>query len=100
MAKLEYDSEDSPIIKADIFDSLLASAAHVNEPCNKHTLPPVLRALYFGNVECIKKLIQSGARLGRTSYGDNYVCAEIVRKGNWDVLNNIIDEYSTDCHYI
>ena len=78
MTKLDFDSEDSVIIQADIFDLLLASAAHVDEPCNKHTQPPVLCSLYFDNVECLKKLIQRGSRLGRTSYGDNYVWAEIV----------------------
>ena len=100
MTKLELESEDSVIIKADIFDLLLASGADVNKPCQMSTPPPVLRALYWGNFKCVKKLIQRGARLGRTPYRDNYVWVEMVRRGNVEVLKDIIehgiDKDSTD----
>ena len=100
ITKVNFESEHLAIIQADIFDLLLSSGADVNKPCNKNTPPPVLCALDCGNIECVKKLIQSGARLGRTDYGDNYVWAEIVRKGNVEVLQIVIehgiDEDSTD----
>ena len=100
MAKLDFESEHLAIIQADIFDLLLESGADVNKPCDKNTPPPVLCALDCGNIECVKKLIQRGARLGKTDYGDNYVWAEIVRKGNVEVLQIVIehgiDEDSTD----
>ena len=104
MTKLDLESENSAIIKAGIFDLLLASGADVNQPCEMSTPPPVLRALYWGNFKCVKKLIQRGARLGRTPYRDNYVWVEMVRKGNVEVLKDIIehgiDKDSTDTHGI
>ena len=100
MNRLPLDTEHSTIIKAEIFDLLLSSGADVNAPCSKHTPPPVLYAFHCGNVECIKKLLQKGARLGRTSYQRNYIWAEIVKKGNVEVLKSVIehgiDKDSTD----
>ena len=100
MREWASDSEHSRIIREDIVDLLLASGADVNEPCNKYTLPPIICALNYGNVKCIKKLIHRGARLGRTSYGNNYVWAELFRRGHVNVLKNLlehgIDKDSTD----
>ena len=92
MSILDFDTEHSTMIKANIFDLLLSRGADVNAPCGKDTPPPVLFALNCGNDKCMKKLIQKGARLGRTSYGRNYVWAEIVKKANVDVLKNIIEQ--------
>ena len=91
MAKLDFNSEHLAIMQADIFDLLLAYGAYVNLPCDILTPPPILRALYFGNVECMKKLIQRGARLGMTPYGGNYVWAKLVRQGNVEVLKCVIE---------
>ena len=91
MTKLDFEYANSGIIKADIFDLLLANGADVNKPCDKDTPPPVLRALYWLNFKCVKKLIQRGAHLGWTAYGRNYVWADMVRKGNMEVLKNVIE---------
>ena len=100
LSKWDFVSKGSDIIQADIFELLLASGADVNKPYDKHSPPPVLCALDCGNIEFVKKLIQRGARLGGTAYGRNYVWAEIVRKGNVEVLQIVIehgiDKDSTD----
>ena len=100
MSKWDFNLVDSAIIKAEIFDLLLASGADVNDPYDIHTPPPVLCALDCGNIECMKKLIQRGARLGWTSYEHNYIWSEIARKGNLELLKIIIehgiDKDSTD----
>ena len=100
MYKLVFEYANSGIIETDIFDLLLASGADVNKPCDKDTPPPVLRAHYWLNFKCVKKLIQRGARLGWTAYGRNYVWVDLVRKGNIEVLKNVIkhgiDKDSTD----
>ena len=102
MVKNGFDSEHSAITKVEIFDLLLASGAHVNEPCDKGTPPPVICALYYVNVKCMIKLIQRGARLGRTPYGRNYVWAQIVKTGNVEALKSVIkhgiDKDSTDIY--
>ena len=100
MREWASDSEHSRIIREDIVDLLLGSGVDVNEPCNKYTPPPIICALNYGNVKCIKKLIHRGARLGRTSYGNNYVWAELVRRRHVNLLKNLlehgIDKDSTD----
>ena len=101
ITKFGFKTLNLCIIQRDIFDLLLASGADVNKPCDKDSPPPVLRALNCGNLECMKKLLQRGVRLGRTPYGDNYVWAKIVEGwGKVEVLKSIIehgiDKDSTD----
>ena len=94
---------DNTSINVDIFEVLLDNGADVNKCSGSHNMPPIIFALdYFlrGNVYCIKKLIEKGARLNIIGYGKRYVWSTIAGSGNLELLicmlHHGIDKDSTD----
>ena len=83
-----------------IFDLLLKSGAKVIRSCNLNKRTPVMYAAAFGNVNCVKKLIEKGAEL---NYTDNYgetACTLAAQTGSVDVLKCLIEDNGMDKNYV
>ena len=85
----------------DIFDLLLANGADVNKPCRHPQRTPVMYATDIGNVKCVEKLIQKGARLNIADPTGRTIWMVAAQTGNVDMLkclikDNGIDKDSTD----
>ena len=97
--KLCY-AESISAINVEIFDVLLDSGADINTHSVEPHMRPIIFAVGFGHVYCIKKLIQKGARLDITDQNNRYVWSMIAGSGNIELLNCMfnhgIDKDSTD----
>ena len=86
-------------INVKIFDVLLDNGVDVNKPVEPH-MRPIIFAVQFGHVYCIKKLIQNGARLDIIGHKKRYAWAMIAGLGNIELLkcmfNHGIDKDSID----
>ena len=83
-----------------IFDLLLKSGAKVIRSCNLNKRTPVRYAAEFGNVNCVKKLIEKGAELNYTdSYGET-ASTLAARTGSVDVLKCLIEDNGMDKNYV
>ena len=87
----------------DIFDLLLDGGADVNKPCRHHQRTPIMYATDIGNVKCVEKLIQKGARLNTADPTGRTIWMVAAQTGNVDMLkclleDNGIDKDSTDVY--
>ena len=83
-----------------IFEILLKSGAKVNTPCNLNKRTPVMYAAEFGNVNCVKKLIEKGAQLNYTDSSGRTACTLAARTGSVDVLKCLIEDNGMDKNYV
>ena len=79
-----------------IFDLLLNCGADVNKPCFHNNRTPIMYAADLGNVNCVKKLIQNGARVNYTDKIGQTVWTLAARAGSVDVLKCLIEKYGID----
>ena len=80
----------------DIFDSLLDGGADVNKPCRQHQRTPVMYATDIGNVKCVEKLIQKGARLNIVDPTGRTIWMVAAQTGNVDMLKCLIEDNGID----
>ena len=93
--RLQLDSEYSSIVMTDILDLLLESGVDVNKPYSILKPKPIEYAIYQNNVQCVKKLIEKGARLDTIDREDVYIWSRIASLGNVELLKRMLD-YSID----
>ena len=79
-----------------IFDLLLNCGADVNKPCFHNNRTPIMYAADLGNVKCVEKLIQNGARVNYTNREGHTVWTLAARAGSVDVLKCLLEKYGTD----
>ena len=86
--------------KLDIFNLLLDSGADIDKSSFRYQMSPLMLAVDYGNVYCIEKLIEKGARLDVLGYDELYAWPKIAVLGNVKLLkcmfNYGIDKDSTD----
>ena len=89
MSNLRYVT----VINVKIFNLLLDSGADVNTPSFKdgHFTTPILLALYFRNIYCVKKLITKGARLDIIGNDNRYAWSMIAGLGKVELLKCMFD---------
>ena len=89
MSNLRYVT----VINVKIFNLLLDSGADVNTPSFKdgHFTAPILLALRFRNIYCVKKLITKGARLDIIGYDNRYAWSVIAGLGKVELLKCMFD---------
>ena len=89
MVAIEKMGRNASAIEADIFDLLLDNGADVNKTTFEHyynrIMSPLVFAVGFGNIYCIQKLIEKGARLDIIGYGGE-AWAMIAALGNVELL--------------
>ena len=90
MWELQPDSKHSSVIMTEIFDLLLDSGVDVNKFYGACRYTPILYAMYYGNVECTKKLFENGARLNNITQHSSEVWLSIATKGNVELLECIL----------
>ena len=83
-----------------IFEILLKSGANVNKYCNLNKRTPVMYAAEFGNVNCVKKLIEKGAELNYTDSSGHTASTLAARTGSVDVLKCLIEDNGMDKNYV
>ena len=83
-----------------IFDLLLKSGAKVIRSCNLNKRTPVMYAAEFGNVNCVKKLIEKGAELNYRDSSGHTVSTLAARTGSVDVLKCLIEDNGMDKNYV
>ena len=93
---LHPKSPHSSNIMVDIFDLLLDSGADVNQPCFLHKRTPVMYAADIGNIKCVEKLIQRGARVNPTHVSSTEVWVLAAKSGNVDVLKYLVEDQGID----
>ena len=97
--KMLSDVTHTTAINVEIFDLLLDNGADVNTPSFMNSTP-ILLALRFPNVYCIKKLITKGARLDIIDNDDNNAWSIIAGLGKVELLKSMfehgINKNSTD----
>ena len=97
---LSYPSRQSSVIMSDIFDILLDVAVNQNKDSFRSCTDYILNALFGGNVNCIKKLINKGIQLDIIANEYQYVWAWVANTGNKELLecmiNRGIDKDSVD----
>ena len=97
---LSDPSRESSVIKLDIFDVLLDAAVDQGKDYFRTCTDYILYALFAGNVNCIKKLINKGIQLDIIANELQYVWALIAERGNKELLkcmiNRGIDKDSVD----
>ena len=93
MQAIEKMIDDRSVINVEIFDLLLDSGADVDKPSFKYgyCMAPILLAVRFHSVYCVKKLITKGARLDIRNNNCLYLSSEIARLGNVDLLKSMFD---------
>ena len=79
-----------------IFNLLLNCGADVNKPCIRHNRTPIMYAADLGDVNCVEKLIQKGARVNYTDKIGQTVWTLAARAGSVDVLKCLIEKYGID----
>ena len=87
-------------ITMDIFDLLLKGGANVNRSCNLNKRTPVMYAAEFGNVNCVKKLIEKGAELNYTDSYGHTACTLAAETGSMEVLQCLIEDHGMDKNYV
>ena len=80
----------------DIFDVLLDNGADVNQPCHNHKRTPIMYAADMGNVNCVEKLIQKGARLNIVDKIGRMVFTVAAQTGNVDMLKCLLEDNGDD----
>ena len=97
---LTNPSRQSYEILSDIFDLLVSVAVDQNKDCFKSCTNYLLIALFGGNINCIKKLINTGIPLDIIVNERSYVWEFVADKGNKELLkcmfNRGIDKDSVD----
>ena len=93
---LDPNSRHSYNTMMGIFDLLLNCGADVNKPCFHNKRTPIMYAADLGNVNCVEKLIQSGARVNYRDSEGHTVWTLAARAGNVDVLKCLIEDYGFD----
>ena len=97
---LSNPSREPSVIMLDIFDVLLDAAVDQGKDYFRTCTDYILYALFAGNVNCIKKLINKGIQLDIIANELHYVWALIAEKGNKELLKYMfdrgIDKYSID----
>ena len=97
---LSYPSGQSSVIMSDIFDILLDVAVNQNKDYFRSCTDYILNALFGGNVNCIKKLINKGIQLDIIANEYQYVWVFVAEKGSKELLecmiNRGIDKDSVD----
>ena len=89
--RLQLDSEYSSIVMTDILDLLLESGVDVNKPYSILKPKPVEYAIYQDDVQCVKKLIEKGARLDIINDEGVYIWSEVALMGSVDLLKCMLD---------
>ena len=93
---LHPDSSHSSNTMLDILDFLLDSGADVNKPCHNHQRTPAMYAADIGNVNCLEKLIQKGARLNSVDKTGRTVWMVAAQTGNVDMLKCLLEDNGVD----
>ena len=83
---LDNPSGQSSVIMYNIFDLLLDTAVDQDKDCFRGCPQYIRYALFSGNVNCIKKLINKGIQLDIIANEYQYVWALIAEKGNKELL--------------
>ena len=89
---LRHDSTYPSGIMSDIFDLLLDSGIEINKPCCVRNCKrtPIICSVQLGNVQCVKKMIEKGARLD-TIGNELPVWSWIALMGSVELLQCLID---------
>ena len=100
ISMLSSASKHSSVILTDIFDLLLDAAVEQNKDHFLNCTDYILYALYNGNVNCIKKLINIGTPLDAITDDGFYVWEFVATKGDVGLLkcmfNRGFDKDTTD----
>ena len=67
------------------------SKGDINMPIGELRPLPIIYAVYHGNVQCAKKLIQKGTRFYTTDHKYDYAWGIVVGKGNVELLKCMFD---------
>ena len=99
--RLQRASKESTSIITGIFDLLLDNGAHIHKSKTlDKSYIPIHYAIEVGNVECVIKIIEKGAKLNACDYDINDFWGNAARLGSVKLvkclLNHGIDKDSTD----
>ena len=89
--RMPSSSEYSSIVMTDILDLLLNSGANVNQQYTPFKRWLIEYAIMEDNVQCVKKLIEKGARLDSIVYGGVNIWSEIACMGNVELVKCMLD---------
>ena len=89
--RLQPNSEYSSIVMTDILDLLLDNGVNVNKPYSLSKPKPIEYAVYQRNDQCVKKLIEKGARLDNFYYRGVNMWSKVARMGSVELLQCLLD---------
>ena len=89
--RLEPNSEYSSIVMTDILDLLLDNGVNVNKPYSRLKPKPIEYAVHQRNDQCVKKLIEKGARLYNFYYRGVNMWSKVARMGSVELLKCMLD---------
>ena len=96
--RLQPDSEYSSIVMTDIFDLLLDSGYDVNKPCSLLKPKPIEYAIHHKNVQCVRKLIEKGARFDTIDHENVHIWSKVANMGKVELLKCMWDHgIDKDC---
>ena len=88
---MQPDSGYSLTVMTDILDLLLDNGVNVNKLYGPFKQWPIEYAITEDNVQCVKKLIEKGARLDSIVNGNVCVWSEIACMGNVELVKCMLD---------
>ena len=89
---MQPDSGYSLTVMTDILDLLLDNGVNVNKLYGPSKRWPIEYAISEDNVQCVKKLIEKGARLDSIVNGNVCVWSEIACMGNVELIKCLLDQ--------
>ena len=93
---LHPSSQCSHDIMMDIFDIMLENGADVNQTSYEIRYTPIMYAAVVGNVNCVKKLIQKGAKVDCANRDGDLLCTLAARTGNVEMLKCLLEDNGID----
>ena len=89
--RLKPNTKYSSIVMTDMLDLLLDSGVNFDKPDSLTKQRPIDYAISEENVQCVKKLIEKGARLDKRDPWGVYTCSEVARMGSVELLKCMFD---------